>query len=145
MSSVETRYLKINFDEILRRLREYAKSKAEAHGARAIILTGSLAKGNYAGTSDADILVIADNLPSQALERYALFSEPRMPIDVEPRVYTPEEFIDKIRKGDRYAHESLEIGIPLHGEQFFKGLKRFLTSFPCNHDQRSAWPAAERV
>jgi len=126
LSSAEVRYLKINFDEILRRLSEYAKSKAVTPEVRAIVLTGSLAKGSYTGTSDADILVIADDLPSRVLERYALFSEPRMPIDLEPRVYTTEEFINKIRQGDHFALQSLEIGIPLHGEQFFRELRKSL-------------------
>ena len=116
MSSAEARYLKISFDEVLRRLREYAKSKAEAHKVKAIVLTGSLAKGNYTGNSDADILVIAENLPSRVLERYALFSEPKMSIDLEPRAYTPKEFIYMIHQGDRFALESLEIGIPLYGD-----------------------------
>ena len=123
MSSAEVRYLKINFDEILSRLKGYAKSKAGTHEVRAIVLTGSLAKGSYTGTSDADILVIADNLPTSILERYALFAEPSMPIDLQPRVYTTKEFMSKLHQGDRFAVESLEIGMPLHGEQFFKGLR----------------------
>jgi len=128
LSSVKARYLKINFDEILLRLKEYAESKAATHKVKAIVLTGSLAKRTYTGTSDADILVIADNLPSDILERYALFSEPKMPIDVEPIVYTPDEFAKKVRQGDRLAVESLEIGIPLYGEQFFEDLRKSLTA-----------------
>lgn len=128
MSSAKVRYLKINFDEIFLRLREYAESKAATHGVKAIVLVGSLAKGTYTGTSDADILVIADNLPSDILERYALFSEPTMPIDVEPIVYTLDEFVNKVRQGDHLAVESLEIGIPIHGEQFFNDLRKSLTN-----------------
>jgi len=123
LSSAGARYLKINYDEILSTLREYANAKARDHEAKAIVLTGSLAKGRYTGTSDADILVIADSIPSRVLERYALFAESRVPIDVEPRVYTTEEFISMIRRGDRFALESLKVGIPLYGEQFFEDLK----------------------
>jgi len=130
LSSAEVRYLKINFDEILCKLREYAKSKAEAHKVRAIVLTGSLARGNYTGTSDADVLVIAEDLPGSVLERYAPFSEPKMPIDLEPRVYTPEEFTGKIRECDRFALESLEIGIPLYGAEFFKDLRKSANKSP---------------
>jgi hypothetical protein len=107
-------------------LREYARSKAKAHQVKAIVLAGSLAKGNYTGSSDADILVIAENLPSSVLERYVLFSEPAMPIDLEPWVYTTEEFISKIRQGDRFATESLQFGIPLFGKEFFEDLGRSL-------------------
>jgi len=126
LSSAGARYLKINFDEILGKLREYAKSKAANHQTRAIVLTGSLAKGRYTGTSDADILVVADNVPIYVLERYALYAEPKMPIDVQPRVYTTEELITKIRQGDRFVLESLEVGIPLYGEQFLNDLKQSL-------------------
>jgi len=123
LSSSEVRYLKINFDEILSKLREYADSKAKDQHAKAIVLTGSLATGSYTGTSDADILVITDNVPANVLERYALFSDPDFPIDLEPRVYTTEEFISKVRQHDRFALESLITGIPLHGEQFFNELR----------------------
>jgi predicted nucleotidyltransferase len=127
LSSLEARYLKINFDEILSRLRAYADAKAKEQDARAIILTGSLARGSYTGTSDADILVIADKVPGNVLERYALFSDPNLTIDLEPRVYTTDEFIRKVRQGDRFALEALEVGIPLHGEQFFKEVRRSLS------------------
>jgi len=128
LSSAEVRYLRINFDEILRKLKRYAKSKAGAHKTRAIILSGSLAKGSYTGTSDADILVIADSLPADILERYALYSEPRMPIDIEPRVYTTSEFLRRIRERDRFALESLQIGVVLYGEEFVKDLRRSLNN-----------------
>jgi predicted nucleotidyltransferase len=123
LSSSEAKYLKINFAEILSKLREYAHAKAKEQRPRAIILTGSLARGSYTGTSDADILVIADKVPANVLERYALFSDPKLPIDLEPRVYTTDEFIGKVRQGDRFALEALEIGIPLYGEQFFNKVR----------------------
>jgi len=126
LSSAETRYLRINFDEILAKLRDYAKRKAANHQTKAIVLTGSLANGRYTGTSDADILVVADNVPSNVLERYALYAEPKMPIDVEPRVYTTQELITKIRQADRFVLESLETGIPLYGKQFLNDLKQSL-------------------
>jgi hypothetical protein len=124
LSSSEARYLKINFDEILSNLREYADSKAKQQHARAIVLVGSFARGSYTGSSDADILVIADNVPANVLERYALFSDPEFPIDLEPRVYTTKEFVDMIRLGNRFALESLELGVPLHGERLFRELKK---------------------
>jgi predicted nucleotidyltransferase len=127
LSSSEARYLKINFDEILNKLREYADSKAKEQHTRAIVLTGSIATGTYTGSSDADILVIADNVPANVLERYALFSDPEFPIDLEPRVYTTREFVSMVRQHDRFALESLATGIPLHGEQFFNELRESLS------------------
>jgi hypothetical protein len=71
--------------------------------------------------------VIADNVPANVLERYALFSDPEFPIDLEPRVYTTKEFMNMIRQDNRFALESLEsleFGVPLHGERFFRDLKK---------------------
>jgi predicted nucleotidyltransferase len=124
LSSSEARYLKINFDEILSKLREYADSKAKDQHTKAIVLTGSFARGNYTGSSDADVLVIADNVPANVLERYAIFSDPKFPIDLEPRVYTTNEFVNMIRQDNRFALESLELGVPLYGERFFRELKK---------------------
>jgi predicted nucleotidyltransferase len=127
LSTAETRYLKINYDEVLRKLKEYAKSKAKAHkGVKAIILTGSLAKGNYAGSSDADILVIAEGLPHRVLERYQLFVDTSLPVDVEPRAYTVEEFLKMVRRGDHFAHEALKVGIPLFGDGYLGELRASL-------------------
>ena len=128
MSTAEARYLKIDYDEVIRKLRDYAKSKATAHeGVKAIVLTGSLAKGNYTGCSDADILIIADNLPGQVLDRYAIFAEADLPVDVEPRAYSPEEFLSMVRQGDHFAMETLEVGVSLYGGEYFRGLKQHVT------------------
>jgi predicted nucleotidyltransferase len=127
LSSAEVRYHRINFNEILGKLRTYAEAKAKAHDVKAIVLAGSLAKGTYTGLSDADILVIAEAIPKRALERYGIFADPNLPIDVQPRVYTPSEFIRIIKQQDRFAQECLEIGIPLYGEGFFKGLRDSLS------------------
>jgi predicted nucleotidyltransferase len=128
LSTAEARYLKIDYDEVIRKLRDYAKSKAKAHeGVKAIVLTGSLAKGNYTGCSDADILIIADNLPGQILDRYAIFAEADLPVDVEPRAYSPEEFLSMVRQGDHFAIETLEVGVSLYGGEYFRGLKQHVT------------------
>jgi hypothetical protein len=34
-------------------------------------------------------------------------------------VNTTDEFIRKARRGDRFAFEALEVGIPLYGKQLF--------------------------
>lgn len=125
MSTPEARYLKINYDEVLGKLRDYAISKAKAHeGVKTIVLTGSLAKGNYVGRSDADILVIAEGLSARMLERFGEFAESSLPVDVEPRVYSVAEFMKMIRQGDHYAIETIKVGIPLYGEKYFKELRK---------------------
>jgi predicted nucleotidyltransferase len=125
LSTVEVRYLKINYNEVLRKLKQYAKSTAETHkGVKTVVLTGSLAKGNYAGSSDADILIIADGLPHRVLERYQLFADTSLPVDSEPRAYSIEEFVKMIHRGDHFALEALKVGIPLYGAFYFEQLKK---------------------
>jgi predicted nucleotidyltransferase len=124
LSTAETRYLKINYDEVLRKLKEYAISEAKAHpGVKAIVLVGSLAKGNYAGSSDADILVIAEGLPERVLERYSMFADTTLPVDVEPRAYSVEEFLRMVHRGDHFALEVLKAGIPLFGDDYLREVK----------------------
>jgi predicted nucleotidyltransferase len=133
LGSAEVRYLKINLNEVLEELKKYAASKSADYGTKAIILVGSLAKGTYTGISDADILVIADDVPASSLDRYALFADPSLSIDLEPRVYKTKEFLRKVQQGDRFAIESTEIGIPLFGESFFEKLKSMIRHHPISN------------
>ena len=120
----------MDYNEVVRKLRDYATSKASLRkGVKAIVLTGSLAKGNYTGSSDADILIIADNLPNHVLERYSLFAEADLPIDMEPHTYSPEEFLNMVRDRNHFAIETLRVGIPLYGEKYFRELKARLTEY----------------
>ena len=123
MNSAGARFLKINYNEVLEELRRYAAVKGATLGTKAIILAGSLAKGTYTGTSDADVLIIADEVPGKPLDRYTLFQDLSLSIDIEPRIYTTREFISKVEQGDHFAIEALEKGIPLFGAQFLKNLK----------------------
>jgi len=101
---------------VLKRLKEYA-GKALAKGAKTVILIGSLARGDYTAFSDADILIISDNAPSNPLERLRDFIDPTLPVDVEPRVYTTRELIEMAREGRRIIKEILEYGIILAGDK----------------------------
>ena len=123
MNSAGERFLKINYNEVLEELRRYAAVKSATLGTKAIILAGSLAKGTYTGMSDADVLIIADEVPERSLDRYTLFQDSSLSIDIEPRIYTTSEFLSKVEQGDHFAIETLERGIPLFGEQFLKNLK----------------------
>ena len=123
MDSAEVRFLKINFNEVLQELRQYALVKGSSHGTKAIVLIGSLAKGTYTGTSDADLLIIADDVPSRSLDRYALFIDNSLSVEIEPRIFTTEEFLKMIKTGDHFALDSVMKGIPLFGENFIENLK----------------------
>jgi len=123
LNSAETKYLKINLDEVLKELREYALVKGSGHGTKAIVLTGSLAKGTYTGTSYADLLIITDDVPPRSLDRYTLFADNGLSIDIEPRIFTTREFLKKIQERDHFTIESVKSGITLFGEAFIADLK----------------------
>jgi len=96
-------------------LREYAQ-KALLKGARAVILIGSLARGDYTAFSDADVVIIVDEAPDRPQDRVLDFLDPTLTLDVEPRVYTAEELLHMAREGRRLAEEVVEHGKLLAGD-----------------------------
>jgi len=118
-NSAGIRFLKIDYDEIINYLKDYAND-ALRKGGKLIILYGSLARGDYTATSDADILIISDKFRDiRMIDRVLDFIDPRSPIDIEPRVLTTEEFKTLIKKKDRFALEVLRDGIVLAGDMKF--------------------------
>ena len=112
----KVRFLKIDYDGIINYLKNYAKD-ALRKGAKLIILYGSLARGDYTATSDADILIISDKFKDiRIIDRMLDFLDPSSPIDIEPRILTTEEFKTLIKKRDRFASEVLRDGIVLIGD-----------------------------
>jgi len=115
-NSAGIRFLKIDYDEIINYLKDYAKD-ALRKGGKLIILYGSLARGDYTATSDADILIISDKFKDvRMIDRVLDFIDPRSPIDIEPKVLTTEEFKTLIKKKDRFALEVLREGVVLAGD-----------------------------
>ncbi|MEM3506640.1 MAG: hypothetical protein QW589_08015 [Candidatus Bathyarchaeia archaeon] len=45
-NTVEVKFFKLNYEEVIKKLKEYSE-KALAKGVKAVVLIGSLAKGNY--------------------------------------------------------------------------------------------------
>ena len=56
-----------------------------------VLLYGSLARGDYAPGSDADLLVVLHESPQQPAERSGLLAPLRLPICYDVVVYTEEE------------------------------------------------------
>jgi len=108
--------LKLNYGEVLRELREYAE-RAVARGARAVVLIGSLARGDYTAYSDADLVIISDKVPSRPIDRVAGFIDSSLPIDAVPIVYTTEEAIKMAEEGRRVIKEIVNYGKLLAGEK----------------------------
>ena len=114
-SSAGVRFFKLDYEKALRELREYAQ-RALSKGARAVILIGSLARGDYTAFSDADVVIIVDEAPNRPQDRVLDFLDPTLTLDVEPRVYTAEELLHMAREGRRLVEEVVEHGKLLAGD-----------------------------
>ena len=92
---------------------DWADGIDEALGVRAVVVVGSVARGDWHDDSDIDVLVVADELPPHPLDR--LGTLPELPRTVEPVVWTPSEFADRLRRGEPLTAEAREAGVWLRG------------------------------
>lgn len=98
---------------LLERAERFAESLAPALGVRAVVVFGSVARGDFHDASDVDVLVIAEGLPERALERNAAIGIP--PARVEFVAWTDEEWRWERSRRNPIAVESAECGIVLRG------------------------------
>ena len=114
--SVEVRFFKLDYEKVLEELREYAR-RAVDRGAKTVVLIGSLARGDYTAFSDADVVIVSDNVPERFLDRITDFIDPTLSVDVEPRVYTSKELLKMAEEGRKLVREILEYGKLLAGDE----------------------------
>jgi len=88
--------------------------RAVERGALAVVLIGSLARGDYTAFSDADVVVVVAEDERRPVDRVADFLDPTLPVDVEPRVYTVEELRAMAARGSRIV-EKIKRGVVLAG------------------------------
>ena len=114
--SVGIKLFKLDYNGIMEKLKGYAE-RILRRGARTVILIGSLAKRNYTAFSDADVVIICDNVPRNPIDRIKDFIDPSLPIDIDPKVYTSKEFMEMARQGKKIIKEIVEHGIILGGDR----------------------------
>jgi len=116
-SSAGLRVFKLEYELVIRKPREYAERALERE-ALAVVLIGSLARGDYTAFSDADVVVVVrDDYPKKLPERVEDFMDPTLPVDLEPRVYTLGELLKLARSGARIVREVLQYGVLLAGDR----------------------------
>lgn len=92
---------------------------------RAVVLFGSVARGDSGLGSDADILIISDRIPENFDDRLRLLYEMnRSMAPIEPLGYTPKEFELMLKRRHPTALYALADGLPLHDDGFYKQKKR---------------------
>lgn len=80
----------------------------------AVVVFGSVARGDFNKWSDVDVLVVARDLPPGARDRLALLMEDA-PIGVQPVGWTPADLLDRRRRSDPIAKECDEVGVVVLG------------------------------
>ena len=113
-NTAKVRLFKLDYELVLSKLKEYARHALEK-GAKEVILIGSLARGDYTSFSDADVVVISDNVPQRVLDRLTIFMDPTLPIALEPMVYTTQEFLKMAEEKRKLVVEVVEHGVLLAG------------------------------
>ena len=120
----EIKLFRIDYDKVIERLKEFAKRKInENNNILAVVLIGSLARGDYTAFSDADLVVIVKEDHRRFLDRITEFIDPTLGIDIDPMVYTLSEMKEMSKRNSRLVKEIKEYGILLAGD------KRILEEF----------------
>lgn len=83
-------------------------------GVRAVVVFGSVARGDHHTDSNVDVLVIADNLPDDYRARLRALGWPPPP-RVQPVAWTPPEWHARLTRADPIATESSTTGLWLRG------------------------------
>jgi predicted nucleotidyltransferase len=101
------------------RLIDVARAYAETLGRRlaieAVVLAGSVARGDFNLWSDIDVIVVADGLPARLPDRLALLTVDA-PSGVQPAGFTPAELRRAAQRANRLVLDAAEHGIVLAGD-----------------------------
>jgi len=94
--------------------RRFVDDLDQALAVRAVVVVGSVARGDHYRGSDVDVLVVAERLPEDPIERLRAVGWPA-PRPVEPVVWTLDEWRGRLAKGDLIATEAIQAGVWLRG------------------------------
>ena len=102
--------------EVFGRLQEISRRLKKEYRAERVLLFGSHAKGTATENSDVDILVIVPT-DERFFERRAtvlrVVRDLYPGLALSPIVLCPDEVADRLRKGDSFIQEIVELGVEL--------------------------------
>lgn len=81
---------------------------------KAVVVVGSVARGDFNKWSDLDVLVVVDGLPAEALGRIELLMLDSPP-GLQPLGWTPPELATRLARKDPIAVEAYESGVVVVG------------------------------
>ena len=94
--------------------REYADRLSRRIPVTAVVVAGSVARGDFNVWSDVDVVVVAEALPARAVDRAALLLADA-PGGVQPIGYSSSELAKASRRGDQLVRSALNDGIVVFG------------------------------
>lgn len=80
---------------------------------RAVVVHGSVARGDFNLWSDVDVLVVDDSAPGRWIDRADRY--PPAPGRVQVVVWTSHEFARQLQRGNPMAVEAVSLGVWLRG------------------------------
>jgi hypothetical protein len=99
-------------DALVRRARDWAgQVRNRLPDLVSVTVFGSVARGDFNLWSDIDVLVVADGLPDEYLERAELVSP--VPPGIQAVIWTPAELESETARKNPIAMEVAATGIPL--------------------------------
>ena len=105
-------------------IKKFCKNVIKELEPKCIILYGSLVRGDFNERSDIDIIVISSKFPNNYFERAKLLYNMILTLDpIDPLGFTPDEFINMIKKRHCTSLFAMEEGTPLYGKKYFSFLK----------------------
>ena len=101
-------------DRLVALARAYADDLSRRVPVTAVVVAGSVARGDFNVWSDVDVVVVAETLPERAVDRVTLLLS-EAPGGIQPTGYTPSELVQALRRGDRLVRSALGEGIVVFG------------------------------
>jgi len=115
--------MKKNLKFIYKGIKKFCKKVVKEIQPKCIILYGSLARGDFNERSDVDVIVISSKLPKNYYKRAELLHNMVETLDpIETLGFTPEEFINMIKKRHCTSLFAMEEGKALYGKEYFSFL-----------------------
>ncbi|MCS7385826.1 MAG: nucleotidyltransferase domain-containing protein [archaeon GB-1867-005] len=125
LNTTKIKSFKLNYQKTIKKLKEYAEKHIKEKKAKTIILIRSLARGDYTAYSDADIIIISDNVPKRPIDRITEYIDPTLPIDIQLIVYTTQEITKMAKQKRKIIKEIITHGKILAGnKQIINKLKQ---------------------
>lgn len=102
-------------EELLERARGFVAGLPRELDARAAVVYGSVARGDFNQWSDVDLLLVCENLPERFLDRFATVGDPPQPVQVI--AWTPAEWRDQLARRNAIALDAVESGVWILGSE----------------------------